>query len=235
VSKVLKNNTASPISIADTGVTIPASSSYTIPYQDYLLWAASSNIITQVGSGNVIVNDGSSDLSISDGTDWIKGIFSKKIIGGTDGTPIGNLTDRLKVYDADTLTILNSIAISLGASTGGVYKYESQPVTTRTETDLSTTTYTVPTGKKFSINNFTGNYDLQFTTIVRFKKQTGGVGAWETLFSLTLQVGGQGQSTVPINFGNGVIIGTATDKFKITYECSNSRGTVRGFFTGNEI
>lgn len=57
-------------------VTIPASpGSYTIPPQDYLLWAASSDIITQVGLGDIVVNDGSFDLNISDGIDLIKGIY----------------------------------------------------------------------------------------------------------------------------------------------------------------
>jgi len=57
-------------------VTIPASpGSYTIPPQDYLLWAASSNVITFIGTGDLVVNDGSFDLNISDGTDLIKGIF----------------------------------------------------------------------------------------------------------------------------------------------------------------
>jgi hypothetical protein len=96
MSKILKNNTLSTISILDTGISVLASSQYTIPPQDYLLWAASNNIITEIGNGNLIVNDGSTDLNISDGTDLIKGISSKKIIGNTDGTAIGNIGDRLK-------------------------------------------------------------------------------------------------------------------------------------------
>lgn len=76
MSKLLKNTTGNIVSITDTGISIPASpGSYLIPPQDYLLWAASSNIVTKVGDGSIIVNDGSSDLSISDGIDLIKGIF----------------------------------------------------------------------------------------------------------------------------------------------------------------
>lgn len=99
MAKILKNSTGSNISIMDTGVTIVANSSYSIPAQDANLWAASSNIVTKIGSGDIIVNDGSVDLSISDGTDLIKGIYQKqRIIGNTDSTLIGNVGDKLKTY-----------------------------------------------------------------------------------------------------------------------------------------
>jgi len=229
MSKIIKNTTGSAISVADTGITISASpGSYTIPPQDYLLWAASDNVITYIGTGSLVVNDGSSDLGISDGTDLIKGIFPSQIA-------VTQVTNPWTVNSPDVVAILNSIAVSLGASTVGVSKYEMQTVTAKTETDLSTTVYTVPTGKKFSINNFTGSYDLQFTTVIRMKKQTGGTGTFNTIYAIVLEVGGQGQSTVPVTFGNGVIIGIAGDVFKLTYETTNSKGIVRAFFTGNEI
>jgi len=38
MSKILKNQTGSPINISDTGISLPASpTQYTIPAQDYLL------------------------------------------------------------------------------------------------------------------------------------------------------------------------------------------------------
>jgi hypothetical protein len=79
VSKILRNTTASPITVVDVGsVIIPASpGSYTIPAQDYWLWAASSNVITFIGDGDLVVNDGSFDLNISDGTDLIKGLYPR--------------------------------------------------------------------------------------------------------------------------------------------------------------
>jgi hypothetical protein len=80
VSKILKNNTASPISITDTGVTIPASpGSYTIPEQDYLLWAASANIATPVNAGNIIVNDGLVNLSATLGLAHLRDGIAKSI------------------------------------------------------------------------------------------------------------------------------------------------------------
>lgn len=81
MSKILKNQTGSPIVITDVGgVILPASpGTYTIPPQDYLLWAASSDIITYLNdtppTPSVIVNDGSFDLNPSDGMYLIKGIF----------------------------------------------------------------------------------------------------------------------------------------------------------------
>lgn len=108
MSKILKNTTASPINIADTGITLAASpATYTIPPQDYLIWAASSDIVGPVGGSTVVVNDGSTDLSISDGMDLIKGIFPKdgRIVGATDLTKIGNVADRLKVDATFTTSI----------------------------------------------------------------------------------------------------------------------------------
>ena len=87
MSKILKNTTASDIEISDTGITVDASpGTYTIPATDYLLWAASDNIITEMGTGDIVVNDGSFDLSISDGTDLIKGIFPTSIDVNTSQT-----------------------------------------------------------------------------------------------------------------------------------------------------
>lgn len=97
-TKIAKNNTGSAIDITDTGVTIPASGQYTINPSEFLIWAQSDDIVTEVGNGNVTINDGSDDLNISDGIDLIKGIFQKsRIIGDSDGVLIGNEGDKLKV------------------------------------------------------------------------------------------------------------------------------------------
>lgn len=77
MSKIVINNTVNNISIVDTGITINASSQYTIPPQDYALWSASSNIITEVSNSNLIINDGSVNLSISDGINLIRGSLLK--------------------------------------------------------------------------------------------------------------------------------------------------------------
>ena len=86
MSKILKNQTASPIIITDVGaVVLPATpGTYTIPPQDYLLWAASSDILTYVNDTSpipsVIVSDGSVDLNPSDGVDLIKGLYPRTFV-----------------------------------------------------------------------------------------------------------------------------------------------------------
>ena len=97
MAKILINNTAGSVLISDMGISVPLPD-YTIPPAEYNLWAGSSDVITEIGNGNLTVNDGSVNLSISDGIDLIKGIFQKsRIIGNTDGTLIGNESDKLKV------------------------------------------------------------------------------------------------------------------------------------------
>lgn len=75
MSKIVKNSTESDVAISDVGITVPASGQFTIAPQEYLIWAASNDIILLIGNGTLVINDGSSDLSISDGVDLIKGIF----------------------------------------------------------------------------------------------------------------------------------------------------------------
>ena len=158
------------------------------------------------------------------------------IAGNTDGTQIGNVTDNLKVIDQAAITVLNSIAIAVGAGTGlSIFKFNEAAVTARTEFDLSGTTYTVPTGKTFVITSFCGSYDAQAALYLRLKKQTGGTGAWVTQFRMTMMSGGQGDATTSMNFGSGIAIGVAGDVFKLTVESSIAKGTIWGEFSGSEI
>lgn len=106
MSKILINTTASTVFINDTGVSIAGLASYTIPPQDYLLWAASSDVITAVGSGTLVVNDGSSNLTISSGTDLIKGIFPTKILTNQSGTEIYEYNEALSVVSGITTTVV---------------------------------------------------------------------------------------------------------------------------------
>lgn len=237
MSKVIRNITVSPVTVADCGVTIPATSNYTIPSQDYPLWAASNNVITFVGAGTLIVNDGFIDLSISDGTDWIKNNFPTQISirGDTNGTKIGNLTDRLKVYDADAITVLNLIALALGAGGATFIERSSEAnITTRTKTDW-VSTYTVASGKKFILTSFSCSYDAQGTLYVRLEKQTGGTGAWVTKERIVLMAGGNSEGFEALDCGVGIQLGTAGDVFKITVEASLAKGTAHAQFAGNEI
>ena len=95
--KILRNTTASPILITDTGVNVPASpTTYTIPAQDYALWSASSDIVTYIGSGDIVVNDGSFDLSKADGISLLQGNFKQNdFVPALKSGTTGN--ERLKV------------------------------------------------------------------------------------------------------------------------------------------
>ena len=72
MSKIVKNQTTSNITVGDTGVTIPASGQYTIPPVDYLLWAESDDIITSINAGDLILNDGIYDLDSTNSKYFIK-------------------------------------------------------------------------------------------------------------------------------------------------------------------
>jgi hypothetical protein len=97
MAKILKNQTASPILVADTGVSVPASpATYTIVPADYPLWASSSDIVTYIGNGSIVVNDGSFDLTKADGISLIQGNFKQTdFIAGLKAGTVGD--QRLKV------------------------------------------------------------------------------------------------------------------------------------------
>lgn len=73
MAKILKNQTLSPISISDLGISIPASpTSYVINPTEYPLFAASANLATQINNGNIRVNDGFDDLDSTTGLNHIQ-------------------------------------------------------------------------------------------------------------------------------------------------------------------
>jgi hypothetical protein len=72
MSKILKNNTASPVVIDDVGQTIPASGQLTVEPTDYLLYAASADLATLINASTVTVNDGVDDLSVARGIDFME-------------------------------------------------------------------------------------------------------------------------------------------------------------------
>jgi hypothetical protein len=74
MSKILVNNNGFDVSIPDVGVTVAASSAYTIPPQDYATFAASSDVITRLAALELVLNDGGVDIvSLSQAIDVIKG------------------------------------------------------------------------------------------------------------------------------------------------------------------
>lgn len=75
MAKIVKNTTGSDIEVAQAGLTIPASSSYTIEIDEHTLWA-SDDVITEitadVTAGNLVINDGLNDLSATAGLNFLR-------------------------------------------------------------------------------------------------------------------------------------------------------------------
>lgn len=122
MSKILKNNTGSDITLADTGnVTILANNQITIDPSEYLTFARSADLLTYLNDASptpsITVNDGNEDLTPNDGARLIIGSYpNKNKILGSDGTEIGNSSDALKVK-IDKRPDLGDLSVSpLGAT-----------------------------------------------------------------------------------------------------------------------
>jgi len=103
MSKIVINNTASDINISDVGVTISTSINYTIPPQDYTLWASSDDVITLIGNQDIIISDGSYNLNISDAVDLIKGLFPNKVNLNTSVPTGDDLPVKLRKSDINQI------------------------------------------------------------------------------------------------------------------------------------
>jgi hypothetical protein len=99
MAKILKNTTASAVTISDTGQVVPLSSQLTISAQDYDLYAASEDVILLIADGTLVVNDGSFDLTPAQGIGLIQGSFIQRDF-------VDNLknNNRLKVDILGTLS-----------------------------------------------------------------------------------------------------------------------------------
>lgn len=105
-TKRLTNTTLSIIDVIDTGVQINPGITYTIPPQDYFIWAASSSVIGFIATGALLVNDGTNDMTIAQGVGLIQGSFIQK-----DFIPALKNNDRLKVdlvFSGDQLLKVSS-------------------------------------------------------------------------------------------------------------------------------
>lgn len=83
---ILKNNTASVVTIADVGATILGSGQDT--YDDMMILlelSSSSDLRGLVTDGTLTVNDGTDDLSISDGLIYLSTLWSR---AGSDEVPV---------------------------------------------------------------------------------------------------------------------------------------------------
>ena len=159
MSKIVKNNTGSAITITDVGgVVIPASpGSYTIPPQDYLIWANSSDILTYVNdtspTPSVTINDGSFDLTPTKGVDLIKGFFRINADTTTigDGDTIGSYTAATDngYITSETVGSRTGLDVNIiGGSTTGTNRFELPASTVGTPgVEQTLISHTVAVGK----------------------------------------------------------------------------------------
>ena len=96
--RILKNNTASPVPISDTGDTIPASGQLTINPLDYGKYEGSDDVLGPLTDqsqsptvSTLTANDGTFDLGISEGVRLIQGGFSRPISDGANSTIKANV------------------------------------------------------------------------------------------------------------------------------------------------
>lgn len=130
MSKILKNTTGAAILISDMGIRLPQSpATYTIPPQDYPLWASSVSIVSPVTSGSVVVNNGLADLLVADGLDHLALKFDR-----FDNVTYSSLSPRLTTVTttpAGTLVLTNASNFSntfSGSASG--YKVQLPNATT---------------------------------------------------------------------------------------------------------
>lgn len=156
------------------------------------------------------------------------GSFGYPVVGlrGADGTEIGNIGDRLKV---------DAVVAADSSSATAVLKQTEMTVTTKNETIMTATIYTVPVGKQFKMTNLNATYNSQTPLYIRFKKQTGGSGSFVQLFKMTVKQNGQDECNVQMIFPLGLNIGAPGDVFEMTFEASVSKGDVWAGFSGVEF
>lgn len=161
--KVLRNTTVNALNVSDTGVTLDPMSDYTIPPQDYLLWAASSSIVTFVGNSDVIVNDGSFDLTISDGVDLLKGLFPTELVQHAFNTSL-NMPTANSEYSYDVPNYARRIEIRTR---------DARPFQLAFNTGESSTNYrSVSSGEDYIINGLATDHNLTFYLQSRYADQT---------------------------------------------------------------
>lgn len=79
MSKILKNQTANDVYLADTGKTVPASGSYTITIEDYRIFAVSDDTAAKIGDGTLVAADGVNTFNIANSIALIQGMFPSSI------------------------------------------------------------------------------------------------------------------------------------------------------------
>lgn len=100
------NLTASPISITDLGITIPASSDYIIYQNEYPLWATSTNAQTQFDSGNI--------KFVDSGPNFLEQVIIEDnlIVDSIDVKHELTIPSNTQLLCGDTYTISGSVTVN---------------------------------------------------------------------------------------------------------------------------
>lgn len=172
-------------------------------------------------------------------------LVASPVVAG-DAIPVvrSNLTNSAedKIVDIITTSGVERLAVDAlvtgnanpSQSTNNILRQNEITVSTKTKTDLPSSTYTVASGKTFALSTFGGSFDTQSPMYLRLEKQTGGTGSFVTLFRVTLKQHGQDESNYQVTMPQPVIVGTAGDVFKITYESALAKGKLWAGFVGLE-
>ena len=119
MNKILKNTTNFSVFVGDTGISIPANSSYDITESELLLWVSSSDILSLISNGTIVVNNGSSDLSSNDGIRFLQ--YPDRLTVKVNDNDTVNVTTDLNFTGNVTVTDNGdgkaTINVGTGAST----------------------------------------------------------------------------------------------------------------------
>ena len=123
MSKIVKNTTISDIELKEVGITVPASDSYTIVLQDYLLWADTdsiSEITPLINSGDIVINDGINDLSAANGIRFLE--YTERLYIEEDSSPSTKVVSTLNFEGDVTITDEGGGKTKITVGTEGVPK-----------------------------------------------------------------------------------------------------------------
>ena len=176
MSKIIKNTTGVDVEVGDTGVTVSANSSYTIPPQDYDIWAGSEDIVLPIANGTIVVNDGLEDLSNAYGVSYVQGRFNTTLdLGGStvigpQGPPGDIGENGFGIYafsnTAANGTILKARGLAVSKTATGTYQYSFTTATPDANY--------IPTASFFNIGTNTDtNYFIDSKTVNGFILTTG--------------------------------------------------------------
>ena len=223
MSKILKNTTNQSVFVADTGVPLSANGQYTIPPQDYWLWAASSNVISYIGNGTLIVNDGSFDLSINEGVALIQHMFPSTV-------QVSNFPSEIEVKNdsGNPVTVQGNLSVTLKFS--NIQRNAEFNINQKIETDISGVTYTVASGKTFYITQFACASDSPSPVSIRIKVYSGAT-LINTIKINLASNGAWGGHSWP----NGVAFATAGQVVKATFDPQSAKGSGWAMFAGFEV